>query len=120
LWAQSAKQEANALLDKIVQQQDDASAVFQALKDSHEFHRKMLTAMGATVYATIDLAPGGDDHHTFQLEANEDQFIIKWPAVFGQRFFAAAMNVAQALRETDQEPGLADFLVRIQILVSLT
>ncbi|KAJ6564600.1 hypothetical protein B0H19DRAFT_1141522 [Mycena capillaripes] len=110
-WAASAKEEGKAILDRVLSSQDNTEDVFAALKDAHKLHLDLLKKMGATRHAVVDLAPdGGDDHKIFQLAAHGDEFKITWPAFYGERFFAATMSVAQALREADQEPGFSDFL----------
>ncbi|KAJ6496144.1 hypothetical protein C8R45DRAFT_1072436 [Mycena sanguinolenta] len=110
-WAVLAKERAKTILARVSRSEDNAEEVFTALKDAHDLHRDSLVKMGATTYAVLDFkANGGADETLFQLAPHGDEFKITWPAFFGERFFAAAMNVAQALREADREPGFSDFL----------
>ena len=108
-------QRAEALLDDILcgsEDLDDAEDILAALRQAYELYCETVIKMNAAHFSTIDLASdGGDEHSTFILNPHEDGLTVSWPAQFGENLVAAVMNVTQALREADQEPGFTDFVV---------
>lgn len=124
MWTSSAREGAKACLEIITEDsENNVEKAFGALKEVYNLHRLALSEMGGTLYAAVDLVKkvSADDigtvdgHGTFQLTSTrENKFIITWPALHGESFISAVMDVARTLRTTDKIQRFNEFLVRVQ------